>query len=271
MTLLWNPLTPKDAPYGSEEKNIAFMIGHCGLFMFNFLNVSYILLFEGFAFGRLGQNSLLKIALCGCSFQMCSCVTSIIRYNINDEYGFYATLGTIFGLIAFSFGNSAYLSLIFPEDHRSKAFRIGTLVWVLISVGCFVITQKNWEEDNFESFRVYVAASTVYQTVALIIGHRALTTTAAYQQGNDTAITLTNVFKVLIVLDAGGLVFTGLAGLPIVTYPATGLTFTVTVIAMSFVGRSDLMRSMNAASGTEKESLVGRTGGLNDKYESTGV
>ena len=226
------------------------MIAHCGFFMFNVLNVSYILLFEGFAFGRLGQNSLLKIAFFGCLFQICSCLTSIYRYNINDEFGIYAHLGTVFGLIAFSLSNSAYLRVIFQDDSRPGKIRVGTLVWALIAIGCLVITEKNWEEDDFKYFRVYIAASVLYQTVALILGHRALAA-ATTNQANDTATTLTKVFKVLIVLDTGCLVFTGLAGRPIVSYPATGLTFTVMVFAMSFVGRSKA-----ALGGTETESLL---------------
>ena len=72
-----NFLTTTASPIGSWERNAAFICGHIGFFFFNFVNVGYILLYEGYALGRLRNNLLTKIALVGCVAQIVSCITSI--------------------------------------------------------------------------------------------------------------------------------------------------------------------------------------------------
>jgi len=80
--------------------------------------------------------------------------------------------------------------------------------------------------------------SKFFHIVALMIGHRSL------KDGSITSIAskeaMLRMFKVLIFLDVMSLTG-GLLGKPILTYPLTGLSFSVMVIAMTYVGRMDFM------------------------------
>ena len=95
-----NFLTHKDDyPEGNAFRNTAFMIGHCAFWLLNFLNCSYLILFEGFAFGRLQKNYLSKLSLLACFTQTISCLSSIHRYNINDSMGFGVFLVRVRGFL----------------------------------------------------------------------------------------------------------------------------------------------------------------------------
>ena len=92
-----------------KDRNAIFLCAHIGFLAFNVINVAYILFFEGIALGRLKHNLLTKLTFTACSMQAWSCVTSIRRYNIDEEYNFDGKLGVATGLVAFFFQNTNIL------------------------------------------------------------------------------------------------------------------------------------------------------------------
>ena len=245
-----NFLTHKDDyPEGNAFRNTAFMIGHCAFWLLNFLNCSYLILFEGFAFGRLQKNYLSKLSLLACFTQTISCLSSIHRYNINDEYGFWGIFGTGAGLLAFTPFNISYLYLLFNRNKyyaKTNFVGIGIAFWFIVGIACFCLTCINWEDAHFDYFRLYIGASTVYHTVAMIIGYR------AHNRGDiqiDASIishsNMNKVFGVCIVVELLSLMI-ATRGFPVFIYPGTGLTYTVMTIMMVFVGRMDFMQQAQA-------------------------
>jgi hypothetical protein len=101
-----------DLKLGSDRRAINAAASHFGFFMFNFINVSYLLFIEGYALRNIdrgsGKNFLHLLCLIGCAYQICSCITSMTRLNLNDEFNsFWANGGTIFGNMGFALCNSA--------------------------------------------------------------------------------------------------------------------------------------------------------------------
>jgi len=241
MPAILNFLTHKsDYPEGNEFRNTAYMIGHCGFWLVNFLNCSFLILFEGFAFGRLQKNYLSKLSLIACFTQTLSCLSSIYRYNINEELGVWGIFGTGAGLLAFTPFNITYLYLIFYNNKKFVGY--GIAVWLIVGAACFAITLMNWTEKDFTYFRWYTAASTMYHIVAMIIG------LMAHKKGDiniDASIishaNMNKVFGVCIVLELSSLMLAS-QGYPILTYPGTGFTYTVMTVLMIFVGRMDFMQ-----------------------------
>ena len=269
-----NFLTDKNIE-ASDLRNSAFLIGHCGFFLFNFLNVLYLILFEGIAFGRLRQNFLSKLSLLACFTQILSCITSIHRYNINEEFGPYGLAGTGLGILAFTPFNIAYLYLFFNNrnNHRRRFIGAGIAFWIVIGIACFAMTYINWPEEAFKYFQPYVVLSSVWHIVSNIRGLR------AHQKGEiriDESIishhVMNKVFGVCIFLEIVTSVCAAM-GLPVLTYPATGMTFTICVIVMVYAGRMDSMNEDSSGSsvegeGQESSPLVGGGEGCWPAYES---
>lgn len=250
-----NFLTPNDSLFGSNERNAAFTCAHIIFCTFNVLNVMYIVLYEGYVHGHLKHNTLLKVALLGCFTQVFSCFSSIHRYNINDEYGFYGKFGTVTGLLAFFFMNVGYLFIWFHKNYQ-RFLSIGILFWAVVVLGCAYFTLKDWDEIHFDIFRVFIAVSILYQVIAITLAM------VAHKRG-DIHISksilshakMNKLFLVSIFLDALGLIFNGVAKMPMVSYPATGLTFSVFVILGGYVGRMDYMTgSEEEGGGTDGET-----------------
>jgi len=249
-----NFLTHKDDyPYGTDNRNIVFLIGHFGFWFFNFLNVSYLILFEGFAFGRLHKNYLSKLSLLAAFTQMISCCSSIHRYNTNDEYGFWGHFSTVAGLLAYTSFNIAFIYLCFNRNYP-KFVGIGSAFWVVMDIACFVLGYIKWEEAPFVYFRIFIGVSTVWHIIAMISGYR------AHKRGDiqiDASIIspgdLNKLFGVCIFLDVVALMIAP-TGLPVFTYAVTGMTFTVMTILMVFVGRMDFMQDSSPVEGAASET-----------------
>ena len=250
----WVNTQPEDAPGRFE----CFVVSHVIFCMFNILNLIYLILFEAFTFRRLGKNHLLKLAFFACFLQMTSCFTSIHRYNIHEEYGVYAKIGVVTGLAAYVPFNTADLHLIFQRN--TKAIRAGIFFWIVVVIAIGYISLTNWDAIRFDIFRTFIGISTFFHLVALIIGHR------SFKHGSisiDESIiskeTMLRMFKVLIAWDTIVLVVNVAFKKPIFIYPGTGSTYTVMVIAMTFVGRMDFMTSEGLGNsdlvGTERQPL----------------
>lgn len=240
-----------DAALGSNERAILFVVAHSGFFFFNFMNVCITTLF--FVFGNLWNNPLSKLAFLACFFQMCSCICSIHRYNINDEFGFFAHVSVALGLLAYCPFNIAYTYLVFSHnkdaflDHFACGFTLRYLYVVVgmslaAAAGCFLIGYAEWEQHDFTWFRSFIFWSTMYQIIAISVGlwnfcnHNIKLGDSSVLSRKSTI----KVFAVCIGLNVLALALAG-SGIPVLQYPATGLTFSVLSVVMAFAGDMDFM------------------------------
>ena len=118
---------------------------------------------------------------------------------------------------------------------------IGAVLWLVICVGTLAISLRDWDEKNFEYFRLFILGSTLYHAVSNIRGRM------SFRRG-DTKIhasilsydQMNKVFGVCILLEILAMLG-ALLQIPVVTYPFTGMTFSIMVIISSYVGRMDHM------------------------------
>jgi len=241
-----------DLDVGSDDRNMNFMLSHFGFLLFNVMNVAYLLLIEGYALGKLQTNVLSKIALVGCACQVLSCITSIHRFNINDEYG--RPIGiesAFFGLLAYFFMNSAVTHLyLHGFSNRLTLWKIGTVAWFALSLFAFVMGRNNWDDSDqpFRYFRYIVASSKIfwaggvgYTSYSLKKG--TINIDPSSIMSTDSMVKVFNVLTCGTALSFAMMTFLG----PIFTYPPTGLCYTCIVIAMKFGGEMDFMKASNGA------------------------
>jgi hypothetical protein len=256
----WVDKSPEETPEGPVPGRMAcFLVGHCIFFMFNFLNVCYLILFEEFTFQRFRKNILLQFGFVACFVQMCSCYTSIHRYNIEDEHGIWNQAGVIFGLVAFTFFNFTDLYLIFQPKKNVTAIRLGMCFWVVAALANGYYSMVNWEELTVLPFQLLVGLSTLSHIVGLTVFHQYLKDgTVSIDESIASKDAMLRMLKVLIILDCL-MLFGAFLGKPILSYPGTGATFTVMVIAMTFIGRMDFMTAEGLGNsvmvGTERQLL----------------
>eukprot|EP00573_Skeletonema_grethae_P004191 CAMPEP_0201709382 /NCGR_PEP_ID=MMETSP0578-20130828/58072_1 /ASSEMBLY_ACC=CAM_ASM_000663 /TAXON_ID=267565 /ORGANISM="Skeletonema grethea, Strain CCMP 1804" /LENGTH=262 /DNA_ID=CAMNT_0048198351 /DNA_START=55 /DNA_END=843 /DNA_ORIENTATION=+ len=253
----WADALPEDTAEGLPVpgRMASFLVGHCGFFMFNFLNVCYLIFFEEYTFQRFRKNFLLQLGFVACFVQIFSCITSIHRYNIDDEYGVWNKAGVIIGLVAFTFFNFTDIYLMFQPKKNVTAIRLGICFWVVLAIGNGDYSMANWEEKNTKPFQMLIALKTLSHIVALIVFRKYVEDgTVSVDESISSKDAMLRLLKVLIFVDCLCL---GGAGLKktILSYPGTGLTFTVMVIATSFIGRMDFMTGKSAAVGTESQPL----------------
>lgn len=236
-----------ETPPGTILRNAHFVIAHSGFFFFNFVNIWCILLFHGWVLRRLSHNFLMKVALLACIGQMMSCLCSIHRYNTNDEFGYWAHVSVLTGLVGYSFFNYVILHVFLNANRKASIYGIGykTLgiaFWIAMAIACWVIGSERWEEDNFKHFRSYISGSTAFQLLSYISVLRAVCKgTVSLKQ--DVEVSMDVVKRVLVA--AIGLILFAIAcafsGCPIFQYPATGMTFSVMVVVVAVVGEMDFM------------------------------
>eukprot|EP00574_Skeletonema_japonicum_P006649 CAMPEP_0201713692 /NCGR_PEP_ID=MMETSP0593-20130828/441_1 /ASSEMBLY_ACC=CAM_ASM_000672 /TAXON_ID=267983 /ORGANISM="Skeletonema japonicum, Strain CCMP2506" /LENGTH=268 /DNA_ID=CAMNT_0048202869 /DNA_START=85 /DNA_END=891 /DNA_ORIENTATION=+ len=261
ITNFWIDKSPEVTPEGLPVpgRMECFMVGHCIFFMINFLNVCYLILFEEFTFQRLRKNILLQFGFVACFVQLFSCITSVHRYNIGDEYGIFNKAGVVIGIVAFTPLNFTDLYLIFQPKKNVTAIRLGMCFWVIAALANGYYSMVNWEESTTKPFQMLVGLSTLSHIVGLIVFRKYLKDgTVSIDDSIASKDVMLRMLMVLIILDCLCL-FGATLGKPIISYPGTGLTFTVMVIAMSFIGRMDFMTAEGLGSsamvGTERQPL----------------
>mmetsp|Transcript_23877 Transcript_23877/g.36349 ORF Transcript_23877/g.36349 Transcript_23877/m.36349 type:complete len:264 (-) Transcript_23877:140-931(-) len=236
------------ATKNTEDINIKFttyLVGHCGYWMMNALNISTLLLIEGYAFGRLQKSFLSKVSLFACCTQICSCTISIMRYNMMEERGSLAPHGTMFSAVAFTAMNISYLFLM----STSRRFvQIGSAICIL--VGAFV-TYLSYTINPFVFVQYFVATSQIFSIVGIILGSR------KFEAGiiNINVVSrdsMSKIFKLCIFLNAFSFAVNFLR-MPLF-YVFLGLSFSSCAITMAFVGTSDYMSNFKSdASSTSGE------------------
>lgn len=238
-----NYLSTMSEPEGSKDRNAIFFAGHIGFLLFNIINVGYIIFFDGIALRRLKDNLLTKITLVACVFQICSCSTSIRRYNNNDEFGIDGKIGVATGLVAYFFGNIVYMHVCFPKTYK-KVLPFGVIFLTVLSIAIMKLMLRNWDDEPRPFFfKHYVAGSSVFHVISNFSCMR------AHQKGEisiDENILrkdqLNRVFGVCMFLELVSVVLSHLLKSPIEVYPDTGATYSLMVIIAGYVGRMDFMK-----------------------------
>jgi len=234
-------LTTMSEPNG-KDRHAIFVSGHIGFLLFNVINVGYIIFFEGIALRRLKSNLLTKIALIACIMQAWSCVTSIRRYNINEEYNFDGKLGVGTGLVSFFFENLTYLYICFHKNYK-KVLPFGVIFLIALNTATMMLMLRDWDNVPRPIFyKAYVAGSSIFHMISNFSCMRAHQKGVINIDENILKKDQTNrVFGVCIFLELVITVLAGLLKLPIQVYPGTGATFSLMVIVAGYVGRMDFM------------------------------
>lgn len=240
---------------GTTERNINFVLAHYGFIMFNLLNVFWIIGFEGYIFRNLSRNILHQIVLVGCISQVLSCASSLIRYNINDEFGHWAVIGTVTGNASFFFLNSA-VSVVFVKgiggsDRRQTVWKIISGFWFVYTTASSIISTIWWDTVRFEYFRPTVPISIVYAVIAMsycLVRFQKCTMTI------DPSViakdTMERLLKILIGLNIISFALMS-QRMTLFLYPLTGWTFTVCVIFTKYAGQIEVVRSNPTGEGSD--------------------
>ena len=257
MNPLMNFLTPslELQTYQSDAYNLAMFVSHCGFCLFNIVNVFALVLFEGYATKRLWSNRPSLWSLAGHVVQIMSCITSIHRYNINDEYGYWARVGTWTGIIALSFVAFQYLYLLFFND--TTKVRIGMAVVAALGTSAIVASELDWDEVHFKYLRVFLGGSFACQIPVLLRARHYLKQGVfTVEKGFLSQDTVVRVYEVLALL-----VFSyfpmAMTGIPVLTYPTTGMVYMICMLNSVCMGRMSFMKNerVNGASSTSAERL----------------
>lgn len=239
-----------DLKLGSDRRAINFAASHFGFFMINFINVSYLLLIEGYVLRNIGRgtgkNFLHMLCLIGCVCQVCSCITSMTRENFNDEFNtFLANGGTIFSNMAFALCNSAVSVVWFANsDNRNKYWLITSIAWIVVHNVDSVYSYMRWDDKHFVPFRPMVAISAVYQTAA--IGYCLYSIKKGSISINPAVASkdkFSRLCQVLIAVNVLALVLSSQLHMPMFLYPETGWIYATCVVFCKFLGQMDLAAS----------------------------
>jgi len=139
------------------------------------------------------------------------------------------------------------------------AIRLGMCIWVVVAFVNGYVSMVNWDETTTRPFRMLIGLSTLQHIVAFIVFRQYLKNgTISIDESIASKDVMLRLLMVLIIVDC--LCLGGAAlGKPILAYPGTGLTFTVMVIAMTFIGRMDFMTEEGLGDsdmvGTERQPL----------------
>eukprot|EP00531_Pseudo-nitzschia_arenysensis_P005387 CAMPEP_0116137326 /NCGR_PEP_ID=MMETSP0329-20121206/12191_1 /TAXON_ID=697910 /ORGANISM="Pseudo-nitzschia arenysensis, Strain B593" /LENGTH=277 /DNA_ID=CAMNT_0003632239 /DNA_START=66 /DNA_END=899 /DNA_ORIENTATION=+ len=228
-------------PIGTAKRDVAYMMGHEFFFLCNAFNVFYILVFEYYVFRRLQKNYLLKVVFAGCLLQALSCITTLIRYNMGEEFNWWAIAGVFTGNAAFGCINAA-ITVIFCEK-GSKPFYIIVGVFATLLTISSVYTLIKWEDVKFDLFRMSPAISLMYNIAGLIWAVVKINK-AESEEANKWIIKLfgyerETVKRLTVSLLTIAVVCMGIlmSKTTLITYGATGLGFfCVSVIFFSHVG-----------------------------------
>lgn len=229
-------------------KYTTYLVGHYGYFLVNCLNIMGLVIFEGLIFGRLQKNYLSKVSLAACIFQVVSCICSIWRYNIMDEYNRSIVIpGTVLSVIAYTLTDVSYLYLCAPNS--GKFVKIGTLILIVVAASQSYLAFL----DPFEYIRPFVGLSQIYGIVAVILGK------SAFAKGTIKidAVSkehMTKIFNFCIFMNTFSFLMT-FTVMP-TFYVFLGLPFTSNVLIMSLVGANPANYNLVAATTGETTGLV---------------
>jgi len=157
--------------YVSQERNINFLLGHYGFWLFNVVHVLYLIFVEGYALRTLKKNRLHQNLVAACFVQILSCTCSLIRYNTNDEFSVWGKLGTLTGCIALYFLCAAVTPIFFLNSNESVKWEkiiswITAILFTTVMFGTYIKWEDNIPTRAFVYFQPFVVLTTVYHTGA---------------------------------------------------------------------------------------------------------
>lgn len=251
-------LTTSTSEADGLNRNIHYATSHFGFLLFNVINVVCILLFHGILLKSLSRNFLIRMGGIACFLQIFSCLCSIHRYTINDEYGYWAHPSNFFGLIAYAFFNIVIWHVLLNRHRTDLLIKIGSCFWAALSILTWFITRAFWASDDFKYFRLFVAVSTIHQFCAYASFwwefRKGTIQFPEYVPASKDFVSGTMIAAMVFIIL--GLIFAA-SGLIILVYPATGMTFTVMAVVMSLVGEINFKKQYDGDNTSgEDQSLV---------------
>jgi len=241
-----------DPNLNGDVRYTAFMMAHFGFFIVNVINTFGLIFFEGYGTGILWSNRASQFSLAAQLSQLFSCYYSIRRYNVKNEYGLDARIGTIAGIAGFFFINMAYLHLYYRNG--AKNIRRGIFFWISV---CLVVawdTLAKWTEVHFTAFRILIGFSAL-SNMYIIHKSRGDLLRGMFSNELVPSADLARMWTSSIVLL--GISFACAASkIPAYTYPGTGIIYSVCMVNSMLTGR------MSFAKGA-KEKQVARLDSLN--------
>lgn len=221
-------------------RNIHFVVGHVGFFLFNAINVVSILIFHGILLKSWSRNLLVRIGFFACLVQSLSCLCSITRFVSMDEYGEWAHRSNWTSLIAYSLYNITIWHVFLNRRQTNSLIWIGSIVWIGLAVLCWFVTRALWETHDFTFLRYFFGLSTIHQLFAYAsfwweFRKGTIRLPEYFPCSKDFVSGTMIVAMVLVVIS----LICAMSGMIVFQYPATGVTFTVMVVVVSMVGEID--------------------------------
>lgn len=222
------------------DRNALFLISHFGFVVFNVINVGVLVLLEGYAARRFWTNHVAQISLAAHLMQLVSCVTSLHRFNTNDEFGYWGGAGVVTGVAGVFIMNIVYLHLLFFNN--TKKIKWGIVFWAAVSVLVLLLSYRYWSTENFKYFRIFLAVSIISYNIPMWMARKALMNGAFTLEENFLSVdVMVRVWDVLMALDSLWVVAVA-TSLPILIYPITGMVYTLCMINAVCMGRMSFMQ-----------------------------
>jgi len=229
---------------GSDHRNTTFMMSHFGFFIVNVINAFVLIFFEGFGTGRLRSNRASQFSLAAHLSQLLSCFTSIRRYNVNIEFGLDAKIGTIAGIAGFLFINLSYLHLHYRNG--ADDIRKGVVFWTVVCGVVIITTLADWDAVHFDNFRKLIAFSAASNIYILLKSRRDLLLGMFSNELVPSAVVARIWISSVILL---GISFAcAFSLIPALTYPGTGIIYSVCMVNSMLTGRMSFAKDTYGAS-----------------------
>jgi len=239
------------------------VLGHFGFWVFNVVNVLYLVLIQGYVFGRLQRDILLKLALVGCLFQVISCSASI--YIFNEENTISANLiGGACGIIAHASMDIAHLFVFFHRD-AGKFIKFGTGCTVVVAIYYIIGLNVHMEDianGKGASARGmaptdFFIASTIWQLAAVIKFRFDFTKKEIQYEDNSSRMpreTFLKLLTVIVVLEVISIAFE-MSGIWVLAFAFSGFQYSLSVSIMIYVGTLDFMTGEGSWLGSERAKI----------------
>jgi len=225
------------------------VLGHFGFWVFNVTNVLYLVLIQGYVFGRLQRDILLKLALVGCLFQVISCSASI--YIFNEENTISANLiGGACGIIAHASMDIAHLFVFFHRD-AGKFIKFGIGCTVVVAIYYMIGLNVHMEDianGKGASARGmaptdFFIGSTILQLLAVIKFRFDFIKKEIQYEDNSSRMPrekFIKLFTVIVVLEVIAIAFE-MSGIWVLAFSFSGFQYSLGVSVMIYIGTLDFM------------------------------
>ena len=242
------------------SSNRVAAVGHTVFFLIDLLLFSYLVLYEGFIHRRWSRNRFSQIITIGIVSQMISCITSIIRYNIDDPYEYITTYLSVFGLSGgMTTLNICGIYLFFHINHQ-KYLKPVAASMILIATALSAFVCMFLDTVKLAPSALFTLLCVLWQTVSIIsafVAHKKRKLVGG-QLDHDT---MTRLFAISLLIHCMAFLCL-LTNWPIFRYPATGLFYLNFVILGLSVGSMDFMQCQQVK---EETATIGTDDGTKPK------